>query len=151
MLKQLNGYFADFFQYGIPAIFLQSLSRIFYNEKKTPHVAQILTHYPYLNSADDVRVSLTVADERLVIRIVEQAAPALLPPGPSQLTLTRPPQPARHCAFFNQRLQTEAVQHEREISNTEYTELQPLLSGVHLVMRVKLVLAGEVGGCFRFF
>jgi hypothetical protein len=26
--------------------------------------------------------------------------------------------------------------------NTEYTELQPLLSGVHSVMRVKLVLAG---------
>jgi hypothetical protein len=58
-----------------------------------------LTHYPYLNSADDVRVSLTVADERLVIRIVEKATPALLPPGPPQLTLTRPPQPARHCAF----------------------------------------------------
>ncbi len=30
---------------------------------------------------------------------------------------------------------------------TEYTELQPLLSGVHAVMRVKLVLAGEGGGC----
>jgi hypothetical protein len=30
---------------------------------------------------------------------------------------------------------------------TEYTELQPLLSGVHLVMRVKLALAGEGGGC----
>ncbi len=30
---------------------------------------------------------------------------------------------------------------------TEYTELQPLLSGVHSVMRVKLVLAGEGGGC----
>jgi hypothetical protein len=29
---------------------------------------------------------------------------------------------------------------------TEYTELQPLLSGVHSVMRVKLVLAGESGG-----
>jgi hypothetical protein len=29
---------------------------------------------------------------------------------------------------------------------TEYTELQPLLSGVHSVMRVKLVLAGEGGG-----
>ncbi len=26
---------------------------------------------------------------------------------------------------------------------TEYTELQPLLSGVHSVMRVKLALAGE--------
>ncbi len=32
---------------------------------------------------------------------------------------------------------------------TEYTELQPLLSGVHSVMRVKLVLAGEGGGCTR--
>jgi hypothetical protein len=31
--------------------------------------------------------------------------------------------------------------------STEYTELQPLLSGVHSVMRVKLVLAGEGGGC----
>jgi hypothetical protein len=30
---------------------------------------------------------------------------------------------------------------------TEYTELQPLLSGVHSVMRVKLVCAGEGGGC----
>jgi hypothetical protein len=29
---------------------------------------------------------------------------------------------------------------------TEYTELQPLLSGVHSVMRVKLALAGRVGG-----
>jgi hypothetical protein len=29
---------------------------------------------------------------------------------------------------------------------TEYTELQPLLSGVHSVMRVKLALAGEGGG-----
>ncbi len=29
---------------------------------------------------------------------------------------------------------------------TEYTELHPLLSGVHSVMRVKLVLAGEGGG-----
>ncbi len=29
---------------------------------------------------------------------------------------------------------------------TEYTELQPLLSGTHSVMRVKLVLAGEGGG-----
>jgi hypothetical protein len=29
---------------------------------------------------------------------------------------------------------------------TEYTELQPLLSGVHLVMRVKLDLAGEAWG-----
>jgi hypothetical protein len=27
------------------------------------------------------------------------------------------------------------------------TELQPLLSGVHSVMRVKLALAGEGGGC----
>ncbi len=33
------------------------------------------------------------------------------------------------------------------VSSTEYTELQPLLSGVHLVMRVKLALAGEGGGC----
>jgi hypothetical protein len=30
--------------------------------------------------------------------------------------------------------------------STEYTELQPLLSGVHSVMRVKLVLACEGGG-----
>jgi hypothetical protein len=30
---------------------------------------------------------------------------------------------------------------------TEYTELQPLLSDVHSVMRVKLALAGEGGGC----
>jgi hypothetical protein len=33
------------------------------------------------------------------------------------------------------------------VQNTEYTELQPLLSGVHSVMRVKSVLAGEGGGC----
>ncbi len=33
------------------------------------------------------------------------------------------------------------------IQTTEYTELQPLLSGVHSVMRVKLVLVGEGGGC----
>jgi hypothetical protein len=32
------------------------------------------------------------------------------------------------------------------VYSTEYTELQPLLSGVHSVMRVKLVLAGEGGG-----
>jgi hypothetical protein len=30
--------------------------------------------------------------------------------------------------------------------STEYTELQPLLSGVHSVMRVESVLAGEGGG-----
>jgi hypothetical protein len=30
---------------------------------------------------------------------------------------------------------------------TEYTELQLLVSGVHSVMRVKSVLAGEGGGC----
>jgi hypothetical protein len=30
---------------------------------------------------------------------------------------------------------------------TENTELQPLLSGVHSVMRVKFALAGEGGGC----
>ncbi len=29
----------------------------------------------------------------------------------------------------------------------QYTELQPLLSGVHSVMRVKFALAGECGGC----
>ncbi len=29
---------------------------------------------------------------------------------------------------------------------TDYTELQPLLSGVHSVMRVKLALAGAGGG-----
>jgi hypothetical protein len=34
-----------------------------------------------------------------------------------------------------------------KVSTTEYTELQPLFSGVHSVMRVKLVLAGEGGGC----
>jgi hypothetical protein len=33
------------------------------------------------------------------------------------------------------------------VSTTEYTELQPLLSGVHSVMRVKFALAGEGGGC----
>jgi hypothetical protein len=32
------------------------------------------------------------------------------------------------------------------INTTEYTELQPLLSGVHSVMRVKLALAGEGWG-----
>ncbi len=32
------------------------------------------------------------------------------------------------------------------VKTTEYTELQPLLSGVHSVMRVKLALAGEGGG-----
>jgi hypothetical protein len=34
-----------------------------------------------------------------------------------------------------------------EVLATEYTELQPLLSDVHSVMRVKLALAGEGGGC----
>jgi hypothetical protein len=33
------------------------------------------------------------------------------------------------------------------LKTTEYTELQPLLSGVHSVMRVKLALAGKGGGC----
>ncbi len=33
------------------------------------------------------------------------------------------------------------------VQATEYTELQPLHSGVHSVMRVKLALAGEGGGC----
>jgi hypothetical protein len=32
------------------------------------------------------------------------------------------------------------------VVTTEYTELQPLLSGVHSVMRVKFALAGEGGG-----
>ena len=31
--------------------------------------------------------------------------------------------------------------------STEYTELQPLLSGIHSVMRVKFALAGKGGGC----
>jgi hypothetical protein len=35
----------------------------------------------------------------------------------------------------------------RGVSVTEYTELQLLLFGVHSVMRVKLALAGEGGGC----
>jgi hypothetical protein len=30
---------------------------------------------------------------------------------------------------------------------TEFTELQPLLSGLHSIMSVKLALAGEGGGC----
>ncbi len=34
-----------------------------------------------------------------------------------------------------------------KVSPTEYTELKPLLSGVHSVMRVKSVLTGEGGGC----
>jgi hypothetical protein len=34
----------------------------------------------------------------------------------------------------------------RVVMYTEYTELQPLLSGVHSVMGVKLALAGEGGG-----
>jgi hypothetical protein len=33
------------------------------------------------------------------------------------------------------------------VHTTEYTELQPLLSGVHSVMRVIFALAGEGGGC----
>jgi hypothetical protein len=33
-----------------------------------------------------------------------------------------------------------------KVPHTEYTELQPLLSGVHSVMEVKSVLAGEGGG-----
>jgi hypothetical protein len=33
-----------------------------------------------------------------------------------------------------------------ELKPHEYTELQPLLSGVHSVMRVKLALTGEMGG-----
>ncbi len=35
---------------------------------------------------------------------------------------------------------------EAVVLSTEYTELQPLLSGVHSVMRVKSLLAGEGGG-----
>ncbi len=35
-------------------------------------------------------------------------------------------------------------------TTTEYTELQPVLSGVHSVMRVKFALAGEGGGCTPF-
>ncbi len=35
------------------------------------------------------------------------------------------------------------------VETTEYTELKPLLSGVHSVMRVKSVLAGEGGGGAR--
>jgi hypothetical protein len=34
----------------------------------------------------------------------------------------------------------------QRVKVTEYTELQPLLSGVHPVMRVKSALAGEGGG-----
>ncbi len=34
-----------------------------------------------------------------------------------------------------------------DYGTTEYTELQPLLPVVHSVMRVKLALAGEGGGC----
>ncbi len=37
--------------------------------------------------------------------------------------------------------------HVYAVKSTEYTEKQPLLSGVHSVMRVKLALAGVGGGC----
>ncbi len=40
-----------------------------------------------------------------------------------------------------------AMYNSDRVITTEYTELQPLLSGVHSVMRVKSVLAGEGGGC----
>jgi len=36
---------------------------------------------------------------------------------------------------------------DQRADTTEYTELQPLLSGVNSVMRVKSVLAGEGGEC----
>jgi len=47
-----------------------------------------------------------------------------------------------------QSLPTHCLVHlvHRVDGTTEYTELQPLLSGVHSVMRVKSVLAGEGGG-----
>ncbi len=44
------------------------------------------------------------------------------------------------------------IRERGDVRVTEYTELQPLLSGVHSVMRVKLlklVLAGEGGGGAR--
>jgi hypothetical protein len=40
-----------------------------------------------------------------------------------------------------------SARHPIEVPPTEYTELQRVLSGVHSVMRVKLALAGEGGGC----
>ncbi len=46
-----------------------------------------------------------------------------------------------------QRWSTDAVMIPADVLTTEYTELQPLLSGVHSVMRVKSVLAGEGVGC----
>jgi hypothetical protein len=46
-----------------------------------------------------------------------------------------PPSPPGECVLW------------RGGRTTEYTELQPLLSGVHSVMRVKFALAGEGGGC----
>ncbi len=39
-----------------------------------------------------------------------------------------------------------AMYNSDRVITTEYTELQPLLSGVHSVMREKSVLAGEGGG-----
>jgi len=37
---------------------------------------------------------------------------------------------------------TEGSMQDLSFASTEYTELQPLLSGIHSVMRVKLALAG---------
>jgi hypothetical protein len=41
------------------------------------------------------------------------------------------------------------ILHREELmgKTTEYTKLQPLLSGVHFVMRVNMALAVEGGGC----
>jgi hypothetical protein len=51
------------------------------------------------------------------------------------------------AAGFVQNAQDESGAGLYTVVHTEYTELQPLLSGVNSVMRVKLALAGEGGGC----
>ncbi len=48
---------------------------------------------------------------------------------------------------LSKKYQTKSKLSVCNMSTTEYTELRLLLSGVHSVMRVKSVLAGEGGGC----
>ncbi len=57
--------------------------------------------------------------------------------------------PQQNCTFMNLAsdydVHSNLLQH-KGLYTTEYTELQPLLSGVHSVMRVNFALAGEGGG-----
>jgi hypothetical protein len=68
-------------------------------------------------------------------------------PDPDLISKNPDPQPCMLLVVQFQNVNFVCIYLCMRCGTTEYTELKPLLFGVHSVMRVKLVLAGEGGGC----